>query len=108
MTSTRWYSVIALMMMLTAAVSAAECTLNGKDVPCEETTPYFAAIGSFVIVVFIIVGINVVIWLYFLIDCVKHEFKDPNDKIKWVLIIGLLNTIGYIAYYLMVKRKTDK
>ncbi|MCX6694762.1 MAG: PLD nuclease N-terminal domain-containing protein [Candidatus Altiarchaeota archaeon] len=42
-----------------------------------------------------------------LIDCVKREFKDQNEKIVWILILALTNWIGAVIYYFLVKRKAD-
>ena len=38
-----------------------------------------------------------------LIDCVKRDFKNDNEKIAWVLVIALLGFLGAAVYYFAVK-----
>lgn len=46
-----------------------------------------------------------ILWLWLLIDCIKREFSNPNDKIMWILLFIFTQTIGALIYYLVVKRK---
>ena len=41
----------------------------------------------------------VVFWIWMLIDCIKNEPAEGNDKIIWVLVIVLLQGLGAIIYY---------
>jgi hypothetical protein len=38
-------------------------------------------------------------WIWMLIDCVKYEPSEGNDKILWVLIIVFTHWIGALIYY---------
>ena len=38
-------------------------------------------------------------WLLTIVDILKSDFKDPNGKIIWVLIVTLTAPIGIILYY---------
>ncbi|HUJ10858.1 MAG TPA: PLD nuclease N-terminal domain-containing protein [Verrucomicrobiae bacterium] len=38
-------------------------------------------------------------WIWMLIDCIKHEASEGNDKIIWVLVIIFTNWIGALIYY---------
>ncbi|MFH2105021.1 MAG: PLDc N-terminal domain-containing protein [Parcubacteria group bacterium] len=56
----------------------------------------------------LIIGINVggiIIWILMLIDCVKRDFPNKDDKLVWILVIALTSWIGALIYYFVVKRK---
>ncbi len=56
--------------------------------------------------VFFLIGIlGMIFMVWMLIDCVQRKFKKDNDRVIWVLIIVLLNWIGALVYYFVVKRK---
>jgi hypothetical protein len=38
------------------------------------------------------------VWM--LIDCVRNERIDGNQKISWVLVIALLHGLGALIYFL--------
>ena len=44
-----------------------------------------------------------VLWLLVLIDCIKNEPSEGNDKIVWVLVIVLTHWIGALIYLLVRK-----
>lgn len=59
----------------------------------------------------LIIGINVgglIIWVLMLIDCVKRDFPNKDDKLIWILVIALTSWIGSLIYYFVVKRKEDQ
>lgn len=65
---------------------------------------YFVFIGGF-----IVIGIlGTILWVWMLVDCAKREFKNENDKLLWILVIVLANTVGAIVYYFIIKREQDK
>jgi len=43
-------------------------------------------------------------WVLMLVDCLKNEPSEGNDKIVWLLVIILLNWVGALIY-LLVRRK---
>jgi hypothetical protein len=45
-----------------------------------------------------------VFWLIALIDILRSEFKGPNDKLIWVLVILFVPILGPILY-LVIGRK---
>ena len=49
-----------------------------------------------------------VFWIYMLIDVAQRRFKHENDKIIWVIIVALLNWLGALIYYFVVKRKSNR
>ena len=38
-------------------------------------------------------------WIWMLIDCVKNEPSEGNEKIIWILIIIFTHFIGALIYY---------
>ncbi|MBK1854307.1 PLDc_N domain-containing protein [Verrucomicrobiaceae bacterium 5K15] len=57
---------------------------------------------------FFAIGIAfVVFWIWTLVDCIKNEPSEGNDKIVWVLVIALAGWIGALIY-LLARRPTRK
>jgi len=50
----------------------------------------------------------VVLWIWMLIDVLKRDFKEENDKIIWVLVVVLTHWIGALIYYFTIKKKDKK
>ena len=38
-------------------------------------------------------------WIWVLIDCIKNEPSQGNDKLIWVLVIVLLQGVGALVYF---------
>jgi len=38
-------------------------------------------------------------WIWMLVDCLKYESSEGNDKVIWVLVIVLTNWIGALIYF---------
>lgn len=54
---------------------------------------------------------SLVFWILMIIDCTKRKFKKEDDKIIWILILVLLQVIGALIYYFVIKiedKKTKK
>ncbi|GCF09859.1 PLD nuclease N-terminal domain-containing protein [Dictyobacter arantiisoli] len=49
-----------------------------------------------------------VFWIWMLIDCIKNEPSDSNDKIVWIIIIVFTHVIGAIIYYFMRRRPRSR
>jgi len=49
-----------------------------------------------------------VFWVLMLIDLLKRDFKEQDEKIIWLLVILFGNLIGAIIYFVMVKQKSQK
>lgn len=63
----------------------------------------FLAIWAIFWTVFGIAGF--VLWLWALIDVIKREFPNSNDKILWLVLIFILPLIGPIAYLIVGRKK---
>ncbi|MCX6707959.1 MAG: PLDc N-terminal domain-containing protein [Candidatus Woesearchaeota archaeon] len=49
-----------------------------------------------------------VFWIMMLIDCIKRDFKDSNEKVIWILLMIFLHIFASILYYFIVKAKDKK
>jgi pilus assembly protein TadC len=57
----------------------------------------FLFLGLFGLVYFIF-------WLYCLIDVIRSDFKDPNMKLIWIVILLFAHVFGPIIYLVMRNR----
>jgi len=48
-----------------------------------------------------------VLWIWTLIDCIKNEPTDGNERIVWVVVIAVAHWIGALIY-LIVRRPQRK
>lgn len=52
-----------------------------------------------------LVGIaGTIFWIWMLVDCLKHESAESNDKTVWILVILLTHFIGAALYFFMKRR----
>ena len=70
----------------------ATTTLLAQDVPAIFP---LLCIG----VVFLIQIPLLIFWVWMLVDCIKNEPSEGNDKIIWILVIVLLGVLGGAIYY---------
>lgn len=45
------------------------------------------------------------LWIWMLIDCLKYESDEGNDKIVWILVLIFLHGIGALLYYFIRRRE---
>lgn len=57
----------------------------------------------FIVLLFVL--LPTVLWIAALVDIIKSDFKDSNNKIIWILIVILVPIIGSILYFLMAKNQ---
>ena len=56
-------------------------------------------------IVFLLIGLFILlVWIGAIIDIVKSDFRDPNEKIIWILLVILLPFIGTIIYMIVGTR----
>ena len=48
-----------------------------------------------------------VLWIWTLIDCIKNEPTEGNERIVWVVVIAVTHLIGALIY-LIVRRPQRK
>jgi hypothetical protein len=51
--------------------------------------------------ILLMAGAAIIFWIWSLIDCVRHEPSQGNDKLVWVLIIVLLHWLGALLYFVV-------
>ena len=51
-----------------------------------------------ILVVFLISTLVVAFWVWTLVDCIKNEPSEGNDKVIWILVIALAGWIGSLVY----------
>lgn len=49
-----------------------------------------------------IVSLFLIFWIWVIVDVVKRDFENDNEKIIWLLLIILLGIIPSIVYYFVV------
>lgn len=59
----------------------------------------------FYLLVMTIVVASTVIWVIMLVDVVKRDFPNQNDKIVWVILLIFTQFLGAIIYYFLIKAK---
>lgn len=65
-----------------------------------------AGIGIGLLVFWIIFcGLGFILFLWALIDCIKRNFTNPNDKILWLVLIILIGWLGPILYLIIGRKK---
>jgi len=64
---------------------------------------WFGVFGGLMMLWFFFVFFALGFWLWMLIDCLSR--RKFEDKLVWVVVVVLLNVIGAILYYFLVKSK---
>ncbi len=60
------------------------------------------------IYLFIIIG-GMAVWIWALIDSIRRDnYQNEDEKIIWVIVIGITGFIGGIIYYFAVRRRYGK
>lgn len=68
-------------------------------------------IPSIIFLIFLIIALAVlaiIFWIFMLIDCAKRNFKNDNEKIAWIIIIALLQFLGAVVYYFVIKYPNNR
>ncbi len=57
------------------------------------------------IIVSVFLFLPTLLWIIALVDILKSNFKDSNNKILWVLVVILIPVIGSILYFIIGKNQ---
>ncbi|MEK7159822.1 MAG: PLDc N-terminal domain-containing protein [Patescibacteria group bacterium] len=91
--------VLAFAFMNARSALAATCTLNGKEIPCDQMPDWiwilFVVMGALGVLFF-------VFWVWMLIDALKNQ---TENKVMWVLLMIFFSLPGAVVYYIVEKRK---
>lgn len=83
----------------TEQLNQALANLNSQAAVATTTGTGLVALGVGMIIFWIIFGIGgFALWLWALIDVLRRDFKNPNDKILWIVLIIIIPWIGSIVY----------
>jgi hypothetical protein len=64
------------------------------------------AIGAGMLIFFWVLGIaGFVLFLWALIDVIRRQFQNPNDKILWIVLIIFIGWIGPLLYLIIGRKK---
>lgn len=44
-----------------------------------------------------------IFWVYCLVDAIRSNFRDPNMKLIWIIILFFAHGLGPIAYLILGK-----
>lgn len=62
-----------------------------------------------ILILLIAIPVFLILPLIALIDILRSNFKDKNDKLIWVLIVLFLGILGAILYFILGKKqKSDR
>ncbi len=94
------------LSFLFAQSALAVCTVNDKEVPCDQV-PTGAIIGTGIFFLFfMVIGIAFfAFWVWMLIDAIKNE-KD--NLALWLILMFVFGPLVSVIYYFVVKRKRNK
>lgn len=57
--------------------------------------------GQEIVFILIVLGIVILLPLIALVDVIRSNFRGPNDKLIWVIVILFLNVIGALLYFII-------
>lgn len=60
---------------------------------------------SFPEAIFLLAIVSAVFSLWMLVDVLRRDFRDPNTKVVWVLVVLLCQGIGPLLYFLMGRQQ---
>ncbi len=63
-------------------------------------------LGVGLLIFWLIFGIGgFILFLWALIDVIRRQFPNPNDKILWILLVILIGWLGPILYLIIGRKK---
>jgi hypothetical protein len=91
------------------ALAAVNCTVNGREVPCEELGDQIKGFLGWGIAGFLVIlalGIwATVFWIMMIVHAATH---DIENKAMWIILMVFTGIVGALIYYFAVKRKFNK
>ena len=63
---------------------------------------FMGGLGGFeLLLITILFILPLFLWIVALVEVLKSEFKNPNDKLIWVIVILLFPIIGALLYFII-------
>lgn len=95
------FSVLTLSFLATPLVTRAAL----ETLIFSGMSIFFGLWSMFVFSMMALNILGIAFWIWMIIDVSKREFKKPDDKTLWVLVVVLASWIGAIIYYFTIKSK---
>lgn len=87
----------------------AKCTVNGREVPCEEAWQSVKTAAGLGIGVFLVILVVIILAAIFWLMMVIHAIRNPiKSKAIWLFLLLITGILGAVVYYFAVKRKFNK
>lgn len=68
------------------------------------TALFIQNIGGGFLILFLLLSVAYfILWIYCLIDAIRSNFKDPNMKLIWIIVLIFAHGLGPIAYLILAK-----
>jgi hypothetical protein len=74
----------------------------GSPVALQHLNAVFAAVSGVCILVFLALFVA---WLYVVVDILRSEFKNNNDKMIWFLFIMFMPPLAVPLYFIIGKKQ---
>ena len=94
--------------MLSLLLAQATETFDYTATTAADTAAATAAVGlgvGMLIFWIIFCGLGFVLFLWALIDVIRRNFANPNDKILWIVMILVIGILGPILYLIIGRKK---
>jgi len=79
---------------------------GANDAATVATGTAFAGVAVIITILWIIFWLGgVILFIWTLIDCIRRNFQNPNDKTLWIILIVLLYWVGPILYLIIGRKK---
>ena len=88
--------------ILISSQACAQCTVNGKEIPCDQFWSQYGWIFGLMGVGFLVLA---GFWIWMLVDCLKSE---RTDKLVWTLVLLFGNVLGAALYFFIARNKSVK
>lgn len=113
--NTNYYKLLSLVLLAAFCLYPLSGQAAGEEVAAGIVAlimgVFFTGFFSlYFLFIALIIGINiggVIVWVLMLIDCVKRDFPNENDKMIWILVVALTSWVGALIYYFVVKKPAD-
>jgi len=81
-------------------------TVYTPDAAAAAAATGVLAFGVGMVIFFWILGIlGLILFIWALVDCIRRQFTNPNDKVLWLVLIILIGWIGPILYLIIGRKK---
>ena len=73
----------------------------------ETATSIIALLIPFLLILFMggIILALFAFWIWMLVDCIKYESNEGNNRLIWVLVIIFAQILGAIIYYFVQREE---